>query len=101
VSDGYEVVELKPTWGGGSILSFGLLFSLLLALQSLSAMQGIQHWSRLIVFGVQGVALLGLVLGFCGWRRTPQSFLARAGLLLNLAVFLSCLGAVISSQFRF
>jgi len=107
----YDSIELRPTWGAFSLVSFLLIVGFLsfVALAARTVL-GCHVWSVILWLVLPSVSLLGCLFALAGllrgsgrgsapvgsvfptWRRDPA---AVAGLVLNGTVLLSCLAALV------
>ncbi|HVS14717.1 MAG TPA: hypothetical protein VMV46_12385 [Thermoanaerobaculia bacterium] len=96
MSDAYDTVELRPSWLGCSLLSFGGLVLFAVALPLLIRTTGWEafRWIRVAALVIPGASLLGTVSGAIALRRGANRSLAGLALILNFAVFASCVAAV-------
>lgn len=107
----YDAIELRPTWGGLSLLTFGLVVGFLSLVALVARMVlGFHVWSVILWLVLPSLSLLGSLFAAAGLllpsadsgaatgsvlptlRRSPA---ALAGLVLNGTVLLSCLAALI------
>lgn len=95
----YDVVEVRWSWGGSALLTFGLLAAFLAAVAFLArAYRGFHFWAVVVVIVVPLVSLVGTVLGLVGLRRASGRSAALWGVILNLATFASCIAAFVLSR---
>ncbi len=91
--DEYEVVPVTPSWGTLSLAFF------LLALVAHPVIRLLAGWSPnrpfmiplLVGLSTPIIGLIGLILGWIGWRRSPSKVAARVGMFLNGTVVLLAL----------
>lgn len=84
IEDGYEVVHLRPSWGGVSLLLFALSLPAPYLMHVLPWRPATVWVTPLLWVPVVVVlATLGVLCGLIGYRGTPGNGLARAGLALN------------------
>lgn len=97
----YDTIELRPSWGGLSVLAFGILVAFV-SFVALAArvVLGFHFWSVVLWIVLPAVSLFGSACGAVGLVRGgrtkhQRSPTAVAGLLLNGTVFLSCVAALV------
>jgi hypothetical protein len=104
MSDAYDTVELRPSWLGCSLLSFGGLVLFAVALPLLIRTVGVPPgglpWIAVAALLLPMVSLIGTVSGIVALRRGSNRSLAGIALVLNLAVFASCVAAVVLTLLR-
>jgi hypothetical protein len=101
MSDAYDTVELKPSWLGCSLLSFGGLVLFAVALPLLIWRVRVDfYWIRMAALLIPVASLVGTVAGVVALRRSSSRSLAGIALALNFAVFASCVAAVVFTVLR-
>lgn len=85
--DEYDVVHMRPSWGGLSILTVPLMLSAHLVLRYLPwRPQRIWMWPLVYVLVVLGLAAVGLGAGLLGMKYSRHKTAARFGALINGAI---------------
>ena len=92
----YDTIDLRPSWGGASLLSFVATLLFLVFVGSVARVyRGFHFWSAVLWLVLPTLAILGCLFALQGLRRRGRRTSTVVGLVLNGTVLGSCCVALL------